>query len=387
MEILRAANALKGTAQTVKADIAEILGSGNFYCTEEIARELSAINNGLEHLKLDNTLLNSEEWKTSFSPDATAEAFAGAASVLDQAAARLYDFKSQMGAVSVSQKQENDVRELHQWAITNLQQIQQELAPYTYTATDRIRQFGDHVGVTDRFTGYRHNLTRGSRDPFKMETSWMDKGRLTAFMNPADRSKTTIGFPTRENLPPRPVLEQSRWGSVQPDNYGSLVKEVRFSNDRAPMLVTKGYRTIDSLYPRSTTALAPGTRSGGAPNHSHNVDNLRHLNYMNATLASRPGEKSQEMMSTAPHGPRTMSVQEQAGINTTFPGRTEYMIRYNNPADSQKSSDFVINPKPNLHIFGRPLGQARYEPGFTEYQTRYDWPDGEKICKLPWLRK
>lgn len=151
--------------------------------------------------------------------------------------------------------------------------------------------------------------------------------------------------------------------------------------------VATGYRTIDSLYPRSTTMIAPGTRAGGAPFESHNINNLRQLNYMNATLASRPGEKSQDMMTTVGHGPKTTSVQEQAGINTTFPGRTEYMLRYNTQRDTAKSSDFIINPKPNLHIFGRPLGKAHYEPGFTEYQTRYDWPDGERIVKLPWLRK
>ena len=46
-------------------------------------------------------------------------------SVLDQVAARLYDYKSQLCAVAVGRMQENDVRDLHQWAMTTLQQIQQ----------------------------------------------------------------------------------------------------------------------------------------------------------------------------------------------------------------------------------------------------------------------
>ena len=49
------------------------------------------------------------------------------------------------------------------------------MAPFTQGAADRVRQFGDHIGVTDRYTGYRNNLTRGTRDPFKLGTSWMDK--------------------------------------------------------------------------------------------------------------------------------------------------------------------------------------------------------------------
>jgi hypothetical protein len=48
----------------------------------------------------------------------------GATSVLDQTAARLYDYKSTLGAIAVGQKQENEVRELHQWAITTLKKIQ-----------------------------------------------------------------------------------------------------------------------------------------------------------------------------------------------------------------------------------------------------------------------
>ncbi|KAK7107325.1 hypothetical protein V1264_015270 [Littorina saxatilis] len=307
----------------------------------------------------------------------------GATSVLDATAARLFDYKSQLAAVPMGQKQENESRELHQWAITTLKAIQDNLAAYTYGATDRIKQFGDHIGVTDRYTGYRNNLTRGSRDPFKMETSWMDKGQVTGFMNPLSRSHTSLGIASRE----RPQLEQSRWGSVEPDNFGSLQKEVRFSDDRPPMTVYKGYRTIDSLYPRSNSFTAPGTRAGGAPGYSEHVDNVRFLNGMNATLASRPGEKSQEMMSTTARGQRTMTVQEQAGINTTFPGRTEYMQRYGAPKSDCKTNDFLINPRPNMNIHGRPLGKARYDPSFTEYQTRYDWPDGEKIVKLPWMRK
>lgn len=384
MEVSRATNALKNTIRSVEADIADILQSGNYYCTEEIARELTAIKNGLDHLSLDGTLLQSEEWKGSFDPQGTVGALAGAVGVLEKTAACLFDYKSQLGAVSMGQKQENEVRELHQWATTSLKQIQEALGPYSYGATDRIKQFGDHIGVTDRYTGYRHNLTRGSRDPFKMETSWMDKGQTTGFMNPVSRSHTTLGFtPTQA----RPKLEGKQWGSVAPDTMGSLGKEVRFSNDRKPMITNKGYRTLDTLYSRSNTFTAPGARAGGGPNFSDHVETMRYLNGMNATLASRPGEKSQEMMTTTARGPRTMSVQEQAGINTTFPGHTEYMQRYSSPTDITRCSDFLINPKPNMELLGRPLGKARYDPSFTEYQTRFEWPEGERIVKLPWLRK
>ena len=45
--------------------------------------------------------------------------------MLDKTAARLFDYKSQLGAVPMGQKQENDARELHQWAVTTLKHIQE----------------------------------------------------------------------------------------------------------------------------------------------------------------------------------------------------------------------------------------------------------------------
>lgn len=66
MELSQERDSLMNGVNTLKADIREFLQSGNFYCTEEIARELTAIDNGLEHLKLDNRLLLSDERNGSF---------------------------------------------------------------------------------------------------------------------------------------------------------------------------------------------------------------------------------------------------------------------------------------------------------------------------------
>ena len=77
MEITSAANALRSTIRTIEADIEDILRSGNYYCTEEIARELTAIRNGLEHLNLDGTLLSSKEWQGAFNPRRTGASLAG----------------------------------------------------------------------------------------------------------------------------------------------------------------------------------------------------------------------------------------------------------------------------------------------------------------------
>ena len=70
----------------------------------------------------------------------------------------------------------------------------QDMEPFTANASDRIKQFGDAMGVTDRYTGYRANLTRGTRDPFKMETKWVDPSGELGLMNSLTRSNTSEIF-------------------------------------------------------------------------------------------------------------------------------------------------------------------------------------------------
>jgi len=327
--------ALRSAVAAVKGDIQDVLQSGNFYVTEEIARELSQINNALEHIALDNTFLStSEDWQKkpgNFTTRQAAEQMSGALSAVNQVGNSLYEYKSKLANRNVLGKQENELREMHQWAITSLKCCQQDMEPFTANASDRIKQFGDAMGVTDRYTGYRANLTRGTRDPFKMETKWVDPSGELGLMNSLTRSNTS-------------------------------------------------YRTIDSVYPKAGGATARGAAGGNI------MDEVRAINSLNASAACDRQDRlaSQRPTSSAPY--ERMCVQEQAGINTTFPGRTEYMQRFKAPATDEPTCDFRINPSPNFAIYGRPMQTAGYVPSFTEYQTRYDWPEAEKIEKTPWLR-
>jgi len=134
-----------------------------------------------------------------------------------------------------------------------------------------------------------------------------------------------------------------------------------------------GYQTLDSMYPRSNTMFA-GEAGGQA------LKSLKTLNAFNTTATGTQGFIAQ------PRGHKNLCVQEQAGINTTYPGKTEYMTRYKAPPSDIKTSDFIVNPTPNFMLHGRPLGLTTYSPSFTEYQKRYEWPDANKIVKLPWRR-
>lgn len=56
--------------------------------------------------------------------------------------------------------------------------------------------------------------------------------------------------------------------------------------------------------------------------------------------------------------PRTKSIQERCGINTTFPGITEYMKRYNMKRLPDKVTAFNINPTPDFSVYGRPTAKV-----------------------------
>ena len=140
--------------------------------------------------------------------------------------------------------------------------------------------------------------------------------------------------------------------------------------------IIAGYQTIDTVYPR------PRSVYGERDSNIRKLDEVRTQNYFNR---GNSAPQTSAKMSTG--GLRGLSIQEQAGINTTFPGRTEYMHKFEVPEMDIKTSAFNINPTPDFLLHKRPLGQTTWDPSNTEYQVRYEWPDSRKIVKTPWLRK
>ncbi|XP_060555100.1 uncharacterized protein LOC132715990 [Ruditapes philippinarum] len=353
--------ALSSTVDTIKRDINDICQTGNYYVTEEIGNEFNNIANGLDHLKLDGYLMNtSADWQKGFDSAQVTAHNSNAKNVLDSLAATLYDYRSKMGNTSIQACQENEIRERHNWALNSLRNVEQDMTPFTHGAADRVRQFGDHIGVTDRYTGYRNNLTRGTRDPFKLGTSWMDKSIQGGQLRSSFARSNTFAAPS---------MAEARTMAAP----GSA--KVRFGTTQPGKVDVRGYQTVDSLYPRSNTMFVDDAAS-----RSQALANLKAANALNASTSNS------QAFTAMPRGHKNLSVQEQAGINTTYPGRTEYMTRYKKPPQDVKTSDFIVNPTPNFMLHGRPLGLTTYSPSFTEYQTRYEWPDGNKIVKLPWRR-
>lgn len=60
---------LISTANSVKSEIQDLMQSGQYYCTNELANELTRINNAVDHLKLDGNIMStSDSFKRFYDP-------------------------------------------------------------------------------------------------------------------------------------------------------------------------------------------------------------------------------------------------------------------------------------------------------------------------------
>lgn len=289
-----------GMSGSVAHDISDMTSSGNYYVTPDVCREMHQIRSGIDHIKLDHDFLrSSRDWGNKYDPGAEAANKQGAIAAMDRAARTMKTVKGSTEARRVAGLRDNQVRETNFAAVGQLKGVDKDMAPFAGQSTERIKQFCDHIGVTDRYTGFRNNLNRGSRDPKSLGYSWMDSAKQNPYNNTLN-----VGWRTGGR-----------------------------SQDSAPRL----------------TQSAP-------------------VKDVKMPLTSK-------------------SIQERCGINMRFPGRTEYMHRYDKPPTDQPTPGYIVNPLPDFMLHERPLGQPKLFASATEYQTRYLFPDGSTLVRLPWLRK
>ena len=66
-QIYGLSQAFRGASSSVKADLTDLAHSGQYHLTPQMKRELYHINNGINHVKFDNQLLNSSPgWANNF---------------------------------------------------------------------------------------------------------------------------------------------------------------------------------------------------------------------------------------------------------------------------------------------------------------------------------
>ena len=76
----------------------------------------------------------------------------------------------------------------------------------------------------------------------------------------------------------------------------------------------------------------------------------------------------------------------EAGINVSFPGISEQKYRYQRPVKPEYKN-FVVNPQPDLARFDRPFTIAACYPLSTEYGSKFEYPNANKIDKFPWIKQ
>jgi len=237
---------------------------------------------------------------------------------------------------TVQNKEENQIRELHSWACDALIDYLQNLQPYASSSYARLDNIAHHLGVTDRYIGYRHNLTRGGSHPLNVHTVWADR-KL-----------------------PRVSTAGAQQSSPDWKNY------------------VHSYRHYG---PSSTTAAA-------SPNRQIVTNNPKLLGYLRTaqpTEIKRPTTTANFRSQSLIYESELDREARKAGINLTFPGKTEFMSRYKKP-EELPYSPFIINPQPDFTLPGRPLARVIPDSFNSEYTRSYVFPDSTKIEKYPWLR-
>lgn len=156
---------------------------------------------------------------------------------MDNTASVMYDLKQDLDARRIKSLQDSEARETHHIAMDKLRRAEevsllswfsskckpvimklapeiqlhscyvlplQGMNPYVASSVDHIHQFCDHVGVTDRYTGFRNNLNRGTRDPVRLGYSWLDnkaKNSYNGSLNVGWRPASSSNLAPRESLP------------------------------------------------------------------------------------------------------------------------------------------------------------------------------------------
>jgi hypothetical protein len=132
-------------------------------------------------------------------------------------------------------------------------------------------------------------------------------------------------------------------------------------------------------------------------NQTVNIESNKNHNTSNKTLSKNGAknvDRSKSTIESTKIIPFTNKQQKddwrkhaiEAGINLNFPGISEQKYRYTKPIKPEYKN-FVLNPQPDYKRFDRPITMAACYPISTEYTSRYQYPDSNKIDKFPWIKQ
>uniref|UniRef100_A0A1I8HQ41 DUF1311 domain-containing protein n=1 Tax=Macrostomum lignano TaxID=282301 RepID=A0A1I8HQ41_9PLAT len=161
------------TVRAAHRSVLETCDPERYQLTQPVCQQLSAVDNGLRHMKLDNHFLDrSELWRQRVPCSEVAEHRERSTDALRRGEAFLQDYRAAMSKEFAETLTDGQSAANQSAALDGLRGFRREFDPNALAAHNRVQRFCDWVGVTDRFTGYRNNLTRGSREPLRFDPQW-----------------------------------------------------------------------------------------------------------------------------------------------------------------------------------------------------------------------
>ncbi|CAF1101382.1 unnamed protein product [Rotaria sordida] len=326
---------LEKDIKRLQSNFNQILTSGCHYYTQEISNHIKHINDALDNIRLDHEFQHgSKNWAKQFDSNEMKLNETNVQQLIAKGRSLTQELNTCLHTTTVKNKEENQIRELNSWTCNTLLEYLQALQPYALGSYARLDNIAHHLGVTDRYIGYRNNLTRNGNQPLNVHTVWADRK--------FPRAKTCS---QQQSTP-----DWKAWVHAY-RHYGPSATTTT-SNEQT---TNNNQKLLGYLRPTQTTGLNRPSTTPNFCSRSYVYDN----DYNNEV--------------------------RKAGINLTFPGETEFMDRYKKP-EELPYSPFIINPQPDYTLPGRPLARLVPDSFNSEYTRSYVFPDSSKIEKFPWLR-
>ncbi|CAF0837203.1 unnamed protein product [Didymodactylos carnosus] len=212
------------SVKNLQNEFLTFISSGYYYFTQDICDQIKNINSALDNIKLDHELQSgSKQWAKQFDPEQLKYNERGINDLISKGHDLIGQFQMCLHKDLIQTKEENQLRELNSWAHGAVLQYLQAIHPYAMSSYSRLDNLAHHLGVTDRYIGYRNNLTRGAANIFDTHFTWADRklpGLKTAGQLTPDWRHWVHAF---KHYSPPSLTQSTQFGNVQRSNsmYGN----------------------------------------------------------------------------------------------------------------------------------------------------------------------
>ncbi|GAB1600676.1 uncharacterized protein LOC115210456 [Argonauta hians] len=227
----------------------------------------------------------------------------------------LDDYMNKFDIIKYRELQYDKKAALENWALISLNSIRQELELHINTSTKRIQDFSDDMGVSDRYNGYRKNLIRHGPPSVTGGPDWMKK--LEIPMKDTDNILLGYGSAFKEN----PI---KKLNAAVEKPTAALGSKLRTASTYLPQLTTRGYLTIDSIYPSETVEV-----SNRLPIYCNDIDDNKYHRIFKEINNVKPAYGDYKKPQTDEEILR--AAQYAAGMEPVLSYKSEYKAGFGKP--------------------------------------------------------